>query len=246
MSSRRLPGKVLKPLLGVPMLLRQVERLRRATTFGRMLVATSTDPSDDVLAELCARHRIECFRGSLDDVLDRFYRAARPYDPEHVVRVTGDCPLIDPGVLDDVVRFYLAGDFDYASNAVEPTFPDGLDVEVFRFSALETAWQEAQLPSQREHVTLFIYKHPERFRVGHYRIGTDLSHMRWTVDRAEDFEFVSRVFEALYPADPSFTMQDVLRYLQLHPEAAGVNAGTERNEGLKRSLERERPQDRQR
>lgn len=239
MSSTRLPGKVLKPLLGVPMLLRQVERLRCATTFDRLLVATSVDPSDDVLAELCARHDIQCFRGSLRDVLDRFYQAARPYNPRHVVRLTGDCPLIDPGVLDEVVRFYLAGGYDYASNAVEPTFPDGLDVEVFRFSCLESAWKEARLPSEREHVTLFIYKHPERFRVGHYKISTNLSHMRWTVDQPEDFEFVTRVFEALYPADPRFTMQDVLRYLEQHPEVAMVNAGTGRNEGLKRSLERE-------
>lgn len=238
-SSSRLPRKVLAPVLGVPMLFRQVERLRRSKTIDRLIVATSVDPGDDEIVGHCAQEGVDCFRGSLDDVLDRVYRAAASHNPEHVVRLTGDCPLTDPGVLDDVVAFYLAGKYDYASNAVEPTFPDGLDVEVSRFACLETAWREAQLASEREHITLFIYRRPERFRIGHYKIAPSLAHLRWTVDEPRDLEFVRRVYEALYPANPAFAMRDVLRYLEEHPEVGGINVGIERNEGLERSLARD-------
>jgi len=155
-SSTRLPGKVLKPILGMPMLLRQIERVKQAKLIEQLLVATSDDKSDDPIEQLCRENDIACFRGSLDDVLDRFYQAAKPYQPDHIVRLTGDCPLIDPQLIDEVVVFCLSGDYDYVSNAFEPTYPDGLDVEVFRFPCLQQAWEEAELPSEREHVTLFI------------------------------------------------------------------------------------------
>ena len=238
-SSTRLPGKVLKPLLGKPMLARQIERLKRARTLDELVVATSTDPSDDALEALSDAEGVACYRGSLDDVLDRFYRAALMRSPSHVVRLTGDCPLSDPVVVDRTVRFYEEGGFDYASNALEPTFPDGLDVEIFRFSALEEAWREARLPAFREHVTLFIYRHPERFRTGSYRNATNLAHLRWTVDEPSDYEFVKRVYEALYPAKPEFGMEDVIRFIAAHPEACALNSGIGRNEGLARSLQRD-------
>ena len=157
MSSTRLPGKTLKPLAGLPALLRQIERVRRARSITRLTVVTSTDPSDDALATLCGEHGVDVFRGSLNDVLDRFYRAAQLSQAPHIARLTGDCPLIDPEVIDAVAAFYLQGDYDYASNTVNPTFPDGLDVEFFKFAALEAAWKEAELPSEREHVTPFTY-----------------------------------------------------------------------------------------
>ena len=238
-SSSRLPGKVLLPLLGKPMLARQLERVRRARHIGRLVVATSTDGADDAVERLCREEGVECHRGSLDDVLDRFYQAALPRKPEVVVRLTGDCPLADPAVIDAVIDFFLAGGYDYASNAVEPTFPDGLDVEVFRFECLETAWREARLPSQREHVTLFIHGQPERFRVGSLRRAENLGHLRWTVDEPADFDFVKRVYEALYPLNPGFATADVLALLASHPELAGINTGITRNEGLQRSLERD-------
>ena len=238
-SSTRLPGKVLKPLLGKPMLARQIERLRRVRLVDELLVATSIDPSDDVLVALCETEGLDCYRGSLDDVLDRFYRAAKSRSAANVVRLTGDCPLTDPRVVDRTIEFYLEGQFDYASNALEPTFPDGLDVEVFRFSCLEAAWREAASPAFREHVTLFIYRHAERFRIGCYRNSTNLAHLRWTVDEPRDYEFVKRVYEALYPENPRFTMEDVLRFLAQHPDALALNRGMERNEGLARSLLRD-------
>lgn len=234
-SSTRLPGKVLKPLLGVPMILRQLQRLQRSRLIDHLEVVTSTDPSDDELAALLVRVDVSVWRGSLTDVLDRFYQAARRYRPQHVVRLTADCPLTDPDVIDAVLDFYLQGDLDYATNAIEATFPDGLDVEVFRFECLEQAWNEAALPSHREHVTPFINQQPERFRVGHYRQARDLSALRWTVDEPRDFLLVERIYQALYPANDAFSTADVLALIEREPELATLNTGVTRNAGLAKS-----------
>lgn len=238
-SSSRLPGKVMKPILGQPMLARQIERLARCRRFERLIVATSVEASDDAIETLCRQLDIVCRRGSLDDVLDRFYRAALPEAPDHVVRLTGDCPLADPALIDALIDFHLAQGYDYSSNCHVPSLPDGLDAEVMRFSALEAAWREARLPSEREHVTPFIRKHPERFRIGLWRHPVDLSQLRWTVDEAEDFEFVSRVFAALYPSNPAFGMQDVLDLLARQPELAAINRGLRRNAGFEKSLQQD-------
>jgi len=235
-SSTRLPGKVLMPILGRPMLALQLERLKRCTTLAFLVVATSTDPSDDALAELCAREGVDCFRGSLGDVLDRFIHAARPFSPDIVVRLTGDCPLADPKLIDDIVFRFVENDFDYLSNCAPATFPDGLDVEVMRFGNLEIAAREAVLPSHREHVTPFIRKQPERFKVSNYFSEIDRSSMRWTVDEPEDFEFVKRIYERLYPEKPAFTTDDVFALLILEPELAAINNRFERNEGSRKSL----------
>lgn len=236
-SSSRLPGKVLKPLLGVPMLLRQIERLKKSRKIDRLLVATSTEPSDDPIEKLCEENGIACYRGSLNDVLDRFYQAARGFDPEHVVRLTADCPLTDAKLIDDVIGFYLDGGFDYASNAIQATYPDGLDMEVFSFSCLERAWREAALPSQREHVTPFIHQQPLLFKIGHYKNSSDLSHLRWTVDEPKDFELVTMVYEALYPKNPGFSTQEILQLLDQKPELVHWNTTHQRNEGYQKSLE---------
>ncbi|AJG20586.1 cytidylyltransferase domain-containing protein [Cupriavidus basilensis] len=235
-SSTRLPGKVLKPLLGEPMILRQIERLRRSRKIDRLMVVTSDNSSDDELAACCVEAGVEVFRGSLDDVLDRFYSAVKDIRPQHVVRLTADCPLADPEVIDAVIDFYRDGDFDYASNVLEPTYPDGLDAEVFRFGVLETIWQEASLASQREHVTSFIYQHPERFRLGCLKRESDLSALRWTVDEPSDLEFVTAVYGALYRDNPAFLMADVLRLLAQRPELIEINAGQLRNAGYVKSL----------
>lgn len=239
-SSSRLPGKVLKPILGKPMLVHQIERVLQSQRIDQLIVATSADKSDDDLENMCRQINIPYFRGSLNDVLDRFYQAAKIWQPQHVVRLTGDCPLIDPEIIDAMIDYYLAGGYDYASNAVQSTFPDGLDVEIFRFFNLETVWKEASLPSQREHVTPFIHQQPERFRIGQYRNTEDLSHLRWTVDEPEDFALVTRIYEALYPINPEFRMTDVLELLQQRPDLAAINQKFERNEGLKKSLNEDR------
>jgi glutamate-1-semialdehyde 2,1-aminomutase len=239
-TSSRLPGKVLKPIMGRPMLARQIERVLQAKKVDHLIIATSNDPSDDGLETLCREINVPCFRGSLNDVLDRFYRAAQPWRPKYIVRITGDCPLIDPEIVDDVIDFYLNGDYDYASNAVEPTFPDGFDMEIFHFSVLEAAWKEACLPSQREHVTPFIHQQPGRYRIGHYKNTEDLSHLRWTVDEQEDFDLIDHIYKELYPVKPNFRMADILNLLQQRPEWLTINRQFGRNEGFIKSLQEDR------
>lgn len=233
-SSSRLPGKVLKPILGRAMLLHQLDRVRRSRSIDELVVATSIEPSDDAIETLCAAEGVRCFRGSLHDVLDRFYQAALPTRPDYIVRLTGDCPLADPELIDRVVDLLITSGIDIAGAA--PTFPDGLDVEAIRFSTLETAWKEAVLPSDREHVSLFIVRQPDRFRVTGLDNAVDLSHMRWTVDEPEDFDLVRQIYEALYPANRAFTTKDILALLNAKPELLEVNRKFRRNEGLERSL----------
>lgn len=236
-SSSRLPNKVLAPILGEPMLARQIERLHRTETLDRLVVATSDHVSDDPLADLCARLGVSCHRGSLDDVLARFAGAYAAYGPAaHVVRLTGDCPLADPAVIDHVVRRHLVGGADYTTNAVQPTWPDGLDVEIMRADILQRAYAEARLPSEREHVTPYIHKHPDLFRIEHVKGDRDLSSLRWTVDEPADLAFVTEVYFELYLRNPNFATNDVLALLDSHPELAQINGNFLRNEGYAKSL----------
>jgi spore coat polysaccharide biosynthesis protein SpsF len=237
-SSSRLPGKILLPILGAPMLEHQVRRLSRCRSLDALVLATSDQPADDAVEALASAIGVGCFRGSLVDVLDRFYRAALASAPEHVVRLTGDCPLADPEIVDRAVALHVESRADYTTNALEPTWPDGLDVEVIRFGCLEEAWREASLPSEREHVTPFINTRPGRYRIHHLKGDPDLSHLRWTVDEPEDFEFVRRVYESLYSVNPAFGTRDILALLERQPGLAGLNSRFIRNAGLKKSLER--------
>lgn len=235
-SSSRLPDKVLLPLLGKPMLARQIERICRSLLIDELVVATSDQPSDQAIADLCEQLGVACHRGSLDDVLDRFIDAARPYRPSWIVRLTGDCPLIDPEIIDAVIQLAREGGHDYATNAVEPTYPDGLDVEVVRFDILETAWQEAALASQREHVTPFIHQQPERFDIAHLKRSPDLSHLRWTVDEPADYQLVTRIYEQLYASNPAFGTDEILTLLDREPQLVTLNTQYGRNEGYAKSL----------
>lgn len=212
MSSTRLPGKVLMPLAGAPMLARQIERVRRAKSIGALVVATSDNPSDDPLVLLCRSLKVACFRGSLHDVLARYRGAARRFGPsEHVVRLTGDCPLADPDVIDAVIAHHMAEDADYTSNTQVQSFPKGLDVEVFRGALLERAFKETRDPYDREHVTPFFYRHPQWFKLANLECDPPLGDLRWTVDTPEDYAFAARVYDALYPVNPNFTSEDVAR-----------------------------------
>ncbi len=235
-TSSRLPGKVLADLEGAPMLWRQIERIRRAKLIDHLTVATSDDPSDDALAVMLRERGVSMHRGSLDDVLARFAGAAAEQTSQHVVRLTGDCPLADPDVIDATIAHHLVCGGDITANAVEPTFPDGLDVEVLRSPILIDAANEAVAKFEREHVTQFFYRRPERFRVVHYKHSRDLSGLRWTVDEPADLAFVRRVYAALYRANPEFSMHDVLDLIAREPQIAAVNAQFERNEGLARSI----------
>lgn len=235
-SSSRLPNKVLKPILGIPMLQHQIERVSRSKLIDQLVVATSVEPSDDELSALLGRLGVRVYRGSLDDVLDRFYHAALDLKPSHVVRLTGDCPLMDPEVIDDVITHHLNTSADYTSNVSPPSFPDGLDVEVMTLSTLERAWNSANLASDREHVTSYIRKEASGFLVQNIENKQDLSALRWTVDELADFDFVSEVYAHLYQDNPEFSMLDILNLLVAKPELGAINQGYMRNEGYFKSL----------
>ena len=243
MESSRLPNKVLEPILGEPMLMRVVERVRKAQTIDNVVVATTDRPSDDAIASLCRNRAVDVFRGSEEDVLDRFYRVASAFGAEAVVRITADCPLVDPAVVDKVVRCFLSGGIDYATNRLRYTYPDGLDVEIFSFSALERAWKEANLPADREHVTAYI-RNSDRFRIGGVENEIDLSprNLRWTVDDLSDLQFVRAVYERLDGNGNGnlFGMAEILALMDREPDLVKINAGGVRNEGFYRSLARER------
>ncbi len=241
MGSSRLPGKVLLPLLEDRSSLElMLERITRARLIDTVIIATGASPANDPIAALSDRLGYTCFRGDEDDVLDRFYQAAVRHGACHLVRLTGDCPLIDPELIDNVIDFYRSGGFDYVSNTIEPTFPDGLDVEVFSFSALEQAWQEATLYSQREHVTPFLYTQPERFTIGSFTGPQDNSAMRWTLDEPEDLAFIRQIYDELYSANPCFSTEDVFALLLQKPDLGTINSRIKRNEGYGRSLQEDK------
>ena len=223
MTSTRLPGKVLLPLAGEPMLTRLIERLRRVRRADGIVVATTTNATDDPIAALCAQLGVPCHRGSEHDVLSRYADAARLHGADTVVRITSDCPLIDPALIDQVIAAYEEGGIDYVSNMLPPTWPYGMAVEVFSAAALAQAHAEATQAAEREHVTPFLYWHPERYRLRNVASPVDLSQHRWTVDTPEDYALVSRLFHHLMPTHPHFTQADVLALLEQHPDWIALN-----------------------
>ncbi|MHB8634084.1 MAG: cytidylyltransferase domain-containing protein [Thermoplasmatota archaeon] len=235
-GSRRLPGKVLAQVGGETVLARLVARLLSSECVSEWWIATSTEPSDDKVSLEAARIGVRCHRGSLDDVLARFHDCALRAKADHIVRITGDCPFQYGKNVDELVRFYFEGNYDYCSNALDPTLPDGLDAEIMRFGALQAAFDLAKKPSEREHVTPFLYGHPEMFHVGSLRYERDLSALRWTLDEPEDLDLVRRVFGALLPRAATFGMEDVLQVMEEHPEWKEINRRHQRNEGYLASL----------
>jgi glutamate-1-semialdehyde aminotransferase/spore coat polysaccharide biosynthesis protein SpsF (cytidylyltransferase family)/predicted dehydrogenase len=235
MGSSRLPGKSLAEIENRPMLWHVIQRVKRAALIDRVVVATSVSDTDDAIEKMCRENGIPCYRGSEHDVLDRFYAAARAEKASQVVRITADCPLIDPQVIDRVVRRFQRGDLDYASNAMVRSYPDGLDTEIFSFAALERAWHEATKSSEHEHVT--PYMRSEKFRTANVENdSTSLyQHYRWTVDEAEDLEFIRAVYKAFRGQD-HFGMKDVLQLLEKTPGLKKLNSEIVSNRGYYKSL----------
>ena len=225
MTSSRLPGKIVRPILGQPMLALLIERLRRARHVDEVIVATTSNATDDVVEQLCTGVGAGCFRGSEDDVLDRVLRAAHAHRVELIVEITGDCPLIDPEIVDRLVEMYAEGGSDYVANVLRRTFPRGLDTQVFPTSVLEDVARLTSDPVDHEHVSLYIYEHPERFRLRNLESGLPERYwdLRLTVDTLEDFELITAIYEALYPLNPSFGLRDVLAFLDRRPELASLN-----------------------
>ena len=231
MGSTRLPGKVMLLLAGKPVIQRVIERLQRAEILSEIVIATTTTDKDDVIVELCSSLGVKCYRGSEDDVLDRYYWAAKTAEADVVVRITSDCPLIDPTIVDQIVRGFLErmDRVDYANNGYpKKTFPRGLDVEVFSFSALKRAWNEDDSPRFREHVTPYLYMHPDKFKIWCMEGERDLSRHRWTLDTPEDYKLISFIFD--YFGDSAFLLEDVLVLLEHHPEWSLINADVQQKE----------------
>ncbi|MGA7574961.1 MAG: aminotransferase class III-fold pyridoxal phosphate-dependent enzyme [Terriglobales bacterium] len=235
MGSTRLPGKSLAEIEQRPMLWHVVERVKRATLVDRVVVATSTAPADDAIEKMCRENGVHCYRGSEHDVLDRFYTAARGEKASQVVRITADCPLIDPEVIDRVVRRFQRGDLDYASNAMVRSYPDGLDTEVFSFSALERAWHEASKASEREHVTPYLRS--DKFRTANVENDSTalFLHYRWTVDEAADLDFIRAVYKA-FRGKENFVMEDILELIDQNPGLEKMNSEIVSNRGYYKSL----------
>jgi len=233
-GSTRLPGKVLMDLHGTPMILRQLDRVRRAESIDDIVVATSDDPSDDELTLVVEESGYHVVRGPQDDVLARFIIAVDQYVPDVVVRITADCPLIDPQVIDHVVRTFHSSAADYVSNTMVPTYPDGLDVEVCSTAVLRKIAEQSADPAEREHVTLGIYRRPDEFHIMNFvdPTGADNSQLRWTVDTAEDFVFVQRIYGELLSRIPQFGYADILEVLAQHPDWSRTAEDAKRNAAL--------------
>ncbi len=229
MSSSRLPGKVMLPILGRTLLYRMIERLRMIRHTAEIIIATSQETADDIIEREASAIDVACFRGSLNNLLDRHYQLAKQAGADVVLKIPSDCPLIDPNIIDDVLDFYFDNQkqYDFVSNLHPATFPDGNDVEIMSMDCLERTWKEATRPLELEHTTPYIWENQDKFRIGNvlWSAGKDysMSH-RFTIDYPEDYQFIKRVFEELYPANPGFTCEDILNLLEEKPDIYNINA----------------------
>ncbi|OVE82214.1 acylneuraminate cytidylyltransferase [bacterium K02(2017)] len=230
MTSTRLPGKVLKPILGKPLLEFEIERLKQVSLANQIVIATTVNDADDQVITLCNKMGVSFFRGSEDDVLSRYYLAAKKFKADVVVRVTADCPLIDFQVIDQVIKKFISkpNEYDYGCNILERSFPRGLDVEVFSFSLLKNMFEVAKLPAEREHVTTYIHQNINKYKVFNVKCEFgDMSSNRWTVDTEEDFKLIETILKNIYPQNKQFVLKDVLSLIEKNPEWNLINAHVE-------------------
>lgn len=226
MGSTRLPGKTLLPIMGRPILYYQLSQLKHISEQAKTVVLTTTSIHDDPIISLCQTLKVDYFRGSKDDVLARYYFAAQKRRPDGIIRITGDCPLIDPELISQMIQAYRENEknYDLVSNVIKRTFPRGEDIEIFSFEALEKAFNESEDLGEREHVTQHFYKNPLQYRLKSFEGSTDLSQHRWTVDTIEDFRLIKNLLQEVYRENEPFHMQDILRALTRHPEWNQINA----------------------
>ena len=235
MGSSRLPGKVLKSVNDTPLLEHLIKRLTKCKTIDKIIIATTKSPKDDVIADFCEKKKYSYFRGPENDVLARYYLAAQDFPAKHYVRITADCPLMDSQILDKVVNLHIEGDYDYTSNILPPTFPDGMDVEVFKATSLKKAYKEAELPSEREHVTPYMRKYQNGYKTQNLKGEIDRSHIRLTVDTAEDFTLISKIINHFSEIKNDYHLDDVLSFLKENKELTQINKMYKRNEGSLKS-----------
>lgn len=227
-SSTRLPDKVMKPIIGKPVLQLQLERISAASMPDEVVIATTTSPSDQPITDLCRRIGFSYYCGDMNDLLDRHYQAALAANADVVVKIPSDCPLIDPRIIDKVISYFIehSSEYDFVSNLHPPTYPDGNDVEVFHFAALEKAWKEAKQDFEREHTTPYFWDNPELFRIGNieWESGLDYSMThRFTIDYLEDYFFVKAVYQELFPINQMFSLDEILYLLDTRPDILKIN-----------------------
>ena len=239
MSSTRLPGKILFEIAPEKTILScMLERVAASKEIDKTIIATTTNPKDHVLVDYLEKAGQPYYVGNENDVLDRYYQAALVHGAKQgdiIVRMTSDCPIIDPKVIDETIQFFKSGDFDYASNNLEPyTYADGMDTEVFSFNTLEKTWKEATIPAHREHVTFYMWKNPNIFKIGQYKNHKpNQAGYRLTIDYSVDYELLKEVYKNLYPKDPLFSNDMIVEFLNQHPEVKNLNSETERNKSWK-------------
>jgi len=234
MGSTRFPGKMLKKLGDKPLIWYVVYRVKQAKLIDNVVLATSTNKNNEPLVKEVRKYNVDCFVGNEDDVLDRYYQCAKKFHAVTIVRITGDCPFIDPDVIDQVIMLYTENKLDYASNVLPPTYPDGLDVEVFSFAALEKAWNEAKLQSEREHVAPYIWKNDHMFKRMTLTNNEDLSSIRLTIDEEKDLVLANNILQKLNSTD--FRLKDIMKVIKENPSLLKINMGIQRNEGYQKSL----------
>lgn len=235
LNSQRLPKKVMLPLEDKPVLGHVIHRLLHCKNLDEIIVATSSENEDKEIVEWCIENKVKFFCGSMNDVLDRYYKASCHYNADVIVRITADCPVIDPKIVDDVIAGYVNGNYDAYS--LSGDFPDGLDCQVFRHSAIEKAWREAKLPSEREHIGVYIEKtHRELFILGELNKFKGLYHHRWTLDEPEDYDFLKKVFSKLYNKNNIFYTNDILALMEKEPKLMNINSKIVRNYGYLKSI----------
>jgi spore coat polysaccharide biosynthesis protein SpsF len=241
MGSSRFPGKVMKEIQGKSLLALYINRVRPSTFIDKIVVATTTNPEDDIIEKGARASGVEVFRGSANDLLDRYYMCARQYgNPSAVVRLTSDDVFVDHEVLDRGISISLAEKADFVTNHFEPTYPEGLDVEIYSFECLEEAWRNAKLLSEREHVFPYIQNNPEQFTIINFRQENDYSHLRWTVDYECDYEMAKMVYDHLYQKKPIFLQAEIIELITRHPEIAAMNSHIKRKEGVNKTKAEDR------
>ncbi|MDH7604644.1 MAG: glycosyltransferase family protein [Melioribacter sp.] len=226
-GSTRLPNKIFKELCGKPILWHVINRLSYSKLISQIIIATTILPEDDTIEEFCKINNILFYRGSSDDVLSRYYETAKKFNAEIIIRITSDCPVIDPQIIDKMINnffdFYDKEKIDYMSNTIIRTFPRGLDAEIFPFNVLEKTHLEAKQNYEREHVTPYIYQHPEIFKIKNFACEKDYSFHRWTVDTIEDFELIEKIYESLYKENDIFYFEDILKLFEKYPDLVNIN-----------------------
>ena len=237
--SERLPNKVLKEIENLPMICHIINRVKKAKNIDQIILATSNTDTEKILLEIAKKFKIIGFAGDEKDVLDRFYNAAIIYAANPIVRITGDCPLVDPILLDKKVEIYQANDYDYMSNTIERTFPDGLDIEIFSSEVLKISNKEAKWLSEREHVTPYILKNQNDFRIYNYKNKQNLSNLRWCVDEEDDLIMIRKIFQEMRP-NQFFSTDDALKIILKRPDISKINSGIMTNEGYEKSLKNDR------